>query len=153
MHVARLATDEGFVCFDLSTVPADLHHRTVRHCLADAMEHEPCGFLSHAKRTGDLAGANAILRSGNEPHSGKPFFQTERRILKDGSNLGGELALRVAALALPFLLVLQLSHVLAPTGGAEHALRPAMVNHVPDAVIGIGKIENGLLQSLRCFHG
>ncbi len=78
---------------------------------------------------------------------------SKRRVLKDCSDLCSELAHRVAALALPLRLSFQPSHILAATGWAEHALGPAMVNHVADAVVGIGKVDDCFLKSLGRFHG
>src|SRR5713101_6350801 len=46
VHEASSTADEGFICFDWSAVPTHRNSRTVLHRQTDAMQHEPCGFLS-----------------------------------------------------------------------------------------------------------
>src|SRR5882762_9218608 len=153
VHIPSLATDEGFVHFDASaTLAAQLHHGAVLHCLADAVKHEPCRLLSDAQGAGNLAGANAVLRSGDNPDSGKPLIQTERGILEDRSHLRGELALGMAALALPFLLGCKVGNILASACGALDAFGPTVNNHVLKAVIRIREVNDSVLQCLWPFH-
>jgi hypothetical protein len=54
--------------------------------------------------------ANAILATSQHPESREPLLQRDRRILKDGSDLNGELA--TARTALPTLLSLEVVWVL-----------------------------------------
>ena len=152
MHVPSLAADESLVSLDFAAIAADLHHGAVRHRLADAVKHEPCGFLGDAKGPGEFAGANAILCGSDEPHGGKPSLKAQRRILKDGPDLGGELPLRMGALALPSILVRQIGYILAATGRAFHALGPAMRRHVGQAIRRICEVNDGLLECLWGFH-
>ena len=94
------------------------------------MKHEPSGLLSDAKPTVDFPRRYAILAVRNEPHAGKPLVQTERRIFKNCSGLDGELALRVAATALPALLVCQEPNLRATARRTGNAVRPTLRRHV-----------------------
>jgi len=116
------------------------------------MKHEPCGLLSDAEGTGQLAGANAVLCSANDPDSGKPLFQSERGILEDGSNLSGELPFGVGALALPLLLTRQPSNISAATSGASDPIGPAVSDHIADAIVGISEVNHGFLEGTWRFH-
>jgi hypothetical protein len=152
MHVAGFAADVSLIGFHFSAIAAHLHQRAVGHSLANPMHHEPCGFLSDAERTGNLARGNAILGSGDQPHCRKPFFKAQRRVFKDGPDFGRKLPFGVCALALPFPLSRQPSNVFPPAGRANHALGPAMGDHVLDAVVLIGEVDNGFLECLWAFH-
>ena len=152
VHVAGLATDESLIHFDRATVSAQLRKGTILHSLADSVKHEPGGLLSDTQRPGNLTRANAILRGSDEPHGREPSFESKGRILKYGSHLRGELALCMAGLALPFLLVRQIGHILAATGRAFDAIGPAMRGHVSEAVVSVCEVNDGLLESLWRFH-
>ena len=153
VHVAGLTSDESLIRFHFAaTAVAHLHHGAALHSQPDAVKHEPCGFLGHAKRPGKLARANAILSGGDNPNRWKPLFETKRGILKYGSDLSGELTLGVNTLALPFLLHLQERRIGTSAGRADNAVRPAMGNHVGDAVIGVCEVDDGFLKSARAAH-
>jgi len=152
VHVASLPTDEGFIGFNSAAVAAQLQKRTALHSLADSVEHEPCSLLSDTQRAGTLAGANAVLCSADEPDSREPLFQAERRVFEDGSHLGCELPLRVAALALPFLLRRQIGHILAATARALNAVWPAMRRHVSQTILSVCEVNDGILECLRFSH-
>lgn len=153
MHVARLASDEGFVHFDsAATGDTNLQHRAILHGLADTMEHEPCRFLSDAQSAGKFTGTNTVFCGANDPDGRKPFLQSKRRILKDGSDLRGELAFRMCALALPFLLVGKPRHISPSASGASDAIGPSVRDHIGNTVVGVCEEDYGLLKSLRRFH-
>jgi hypothetical protein len=116
------------------------------------MEHEPCSLLSDSKGPCNLTRANTILSGGNDPDSGEPSLKPEWGVFKDGSYLGGKLPLYMGALALPFLLVRQIVNILAATGRALHALRPAMLNHVGKAIVRVCEVNDSFLECLRGFH-
>jgi hypothetical protein len=63
------------------------------------VEHEPGGLLGDVKRPAQLVARDTVLAIGDQPDSGKPLVEADRRILKDGPDLDRELLL--AALALP----------------------------------------------------
>ncbi len=117
------------------------------------MKQEPCGFLGDAEGARNLARTDAVLGADNDPDSGKPLVPAKCGILKDGSNLRSELPLCVCALALPFFLGGEIAHISASASGTYKTVRPAVGNDVAKAVIGIGKINNGLLKGERRFHG
>lgn len=153
VHVAGLATDEGFVNLNTVAVGAThLHDGAGLHSLADTMKHKPRSFLGDAQRPGKLTGANAILRAGNQPDRGEPLFKADRRVFHNGSHLWSELAFRVGALALKSLHIRQPRHVGAATSGASDSIRPAVSNHVAKTVIDFRKIDDGFLKSVRRFH-
>jgi hypothetical protein len=116
------------------------------------VKHEPCGFLSHIQGAGISHAADAVLRSNDQPHCRKPLFKAKRRILEDGSHLGRKLAFRMGALALPLPLTGKPSNILPPASGANNAIRPAMGDHVGNAVIGIGEVNDGFLKCLWRSH-
>jgi hypothetical protein len=152
VHVAGFAADKALVGFDLAPATAQFHHGAVLHCLTNPVEHKPCGLLGDTQGPGDLTRTDTILSSSNEPDGGKPLLKRQRRILEYGSDLSGKLPPGMRALALPFSLSLQESHVSAATSGADNSIRPTMRNHVGKAVIGIRKVDDGLLKSARRFH-
>lgn len=153
VHVPRLTADEGLVRFHFTAaVSAQLHHGTILEGQPDTVHHEPCRLLSDAQRAGDLARTDAVLGAGDDPDGGQPLFQPEWGVLKDGSHLGGELPLGVGTLALPFPLVCQPSDIIASAGRAGNPVRPAMRHHVGNAVVRIGEVDDGFLQSARAVH-
>ena len=154
VHVAGLATDEGLVHFDFTGQLAAML-ALLRE--SDAMQHEPCGLLGHAEGFRNFATADAVLAVEDHPHCGKPFVQTERRILEDGSNLYGKLPSGMAVAALPAQLVPQKADFRTATARAGNAVFPlwAAGDEVVQAVLLIREIEDCLLQSLRfvcVFH-
>ena len=154
VHIAGLTADESLVGFHFAiTITAQLHKGAGLHGIADAVEHEPCGLLSDAQSAGHFAGTNSVLCAGDDPDGGQPFLKTDGRILHYGSDLSGELPLGMGTLALPFLLVRQPSYIVPATGGADdHAIEPAVSDHVCKAVIGVGKVNDGIAKGLRGFH-
>lgn len=153
MHVSGLTSDEGFIDFNASaTIATQLHRGAVLHGLSDAVEHEPCRFLSDAEGAGNFARANATLSSGDDPNGGKPFIQTQRGILEDRPYLRRKLPLGVTALALPFFLGYKVGNILASAGWALNTFRPAMRHYVRKAVIRIREVNDSFLKGLRLFH-
>jgi hypothetical protein len=107
------------------------------------MQHEPCRLLGHADGVSDLVRANAVLAVGERPDRDQPLFESDWRVLEDGSDLRRELAFGVNALALPLGLVFEEHNVIPATGRAlHHAIRPALRNHVSDAVLWVSEVLN-----------
>lgn len=105
--------------------------------------------MSDTNRPGDLIRTDTVAAVRNHPNDHEPFFQGDRRILKDGPNLRGELAFRMNGLALPFALVVKENNVVAPTSGADHdAIRPAKQGHVGKSVVRVGIEHDRILQGL-----
>ena len=153
VHVASLAADEGLIRFNLRpTLAAQLHQGTALHCETDAVEHEPCRLLSDAQSPSEFTGANAVLGGSNDPHSGKPLFKSEWRVLKDGAYLDAELLSGVLVLALPKTPSSNELHFLASAGGAGNPIRPALSRKGSKAVIGVCEVDDGFLKGGGGFH-
>src|SRR5260370_409729 len=153
VHVAGRTADECFVYFYFATVAAEFHQRTVLHRKPDAMQHEPCRFLSHTNGASDFVRTDSVLAVGNHPNRDKPFVETDWRILKNGSDFHAELPMMVDALALPLALILKEHNIIAPASWAGHdAGRPAKPNHEVQIVVGIGEVDDGLLKGVWLFH-
>jgi hypothetical protein len=58
----------------------------------------------------------------------------------------------MGALALPFALTSEPSNILPTAGWTNSAVLPAMGDHVGNAVIGIGEVNDGVLKGLWGFH-
>ena len=126
----------------------------VLHSQPDSVQHEPCGFLCHAKGAVQFPRRNAVLVVDDHPDSGEPLLKRNRRVLKDRSDLGRELALRVNALALPAALVGEELGVCPTTSGTGHdSIRESQRDHVREAIIGVCEVLDCLLQGLWfwCF--
>lgn len=145
MHVAGLAADKGFINFDLA---AQLPCRTVLQSQTTAMHHEPCGLLGDAKCTGDLIGTNSILAVNQHPDCGKPFVQSNCRVLKDSPDFDRELAVMVHALALPLSLVRKEWNIGSPANRTDNAVRPAPSGKIIQTIVRLSEIQNCLLQGL-----
>jgi hypothetical protein len=149
VHEASGTANESFVYFHFATVSAKFEERTDLHCQSDAMQHEPCGLLSDAKSAANLVGANTVLAIGDHPNSNKPLVQANRRILKDCPDLDRKLPFGMDALALPLALIFEEHGILALASGAHHdAIRPAYLDHELEAVLRVGEVQDGLLESL-----
>jgi len=138
VHVPRLPADESLVNFHFT---GQFTTRLALECKPDTVQHEPRGFLGHAKRTVKLPRGNAILRISDQPNRRKPLIQTKRRILEDGPSLESELALRVMSGALPLPLIRQESHAGISAGRAGDTVRPAPRHHVGEAIVGVGEVD------------
>lgn len=149
MHVAGLAADHGFVCFDLTARSADLAaRRLVLHCVANPMEHEPRCLLGDSKIAGDLATTHSVLATRKQPDDWKPLVETERTVFQNGSSLDAELSLRVSRLALPIPARSNEGSVRPSASWASyHTIRPATASKETQAVVSIAKVLNRLDKS------
>jgi hypothetical protein len=147
VHVASLAADESFVYFDFAAVAAELHGRTGLQGQPDTLKHEPRGFLSDSQRTVNLPRANAVFAVGEHPHCREPLVEADRRVLENGTHLHGELAFRMAGLALPHPARGNEAHVCGATGRAHDAITPAPCYEIGEAVVRVREIFNRLLES------
>src|SRR5712692_1095579 len=154
VHIERLPADIGFVHFNAIATSTNLEQGLVFHGNTNAMQHEPCGLLSYADGATNFVAAHAVLAIAEHPHNGQPFFQRDRRILKNGSNLGAELPMRMDTLALPLALILEEHRVfaLAMNVWASDTIRPQFRHHVFKASVGVGVVEDGLLKGAWLLH-
>ena len=145
VHVLGLAADVGLIDFDF---PVHDREVIVAHGLADAVEHEPCGLLGHAERTGQLVGRDAVLGVAEHPDGGQPLGQLDRGALEDGTNLDRELVTAEAALPpLPGLHEIMLGD--APALGARLLpLGPTHVGDELDSLVFVSEEADGLEESL-----
>ena len=95
VHVLVLAANESLIHFDWGR----RHRRSSgseSSCIAspNAMQHEPCRFLSDPDGRCDLIAANPILAVHHHPDDGKPLIEADWRILHDGANLEREFLFR-----------------------------------------------------------
>ena len=149
VHVPCRTADQSFVYFDFASAPAEFHDGAILHRKPDAMEHEPRGLLSNAKSAAHFIRTDSILAVRNHPNGDEPLVQRKCRILKDSPDLDGELPMMVDGFTLPLALILEEYDILALTGGAGNdAIGPAESNHEIEAVVGIGEVDNRLLESL-----
>src|SRR5438552_1844835 len=67
LHIPGPAADVCFIHFDFTATTAHfLYEGSGLHRLANAVQHEPPGFLSHAKITGKLITADSVLAIHND---------------------------------------------------------------------------------------
>lgn len=117
------------------------------------MKHKPCRLLGNAHIAGDLVRANTVLAVCEHPRSGEPLVQRDRAILKNRTDLNGELAFRVMAPALPSAPIRVEADLLRSATGTGHAVRPTADSEVIDAVVGIREVDDRFLKALRLvFH-
>ena len=115
------------------------------------MQHEPCGLLSDLERPMNLPRRDAVLAVGNQPHSGQPFAERNRAVLKDRADFDGELAFGMTGLALPHAALCHIRHVRSSTSRARHSIRPSALYEVSDAIVEIAEIDDCGLECLG-FH-
>jgi hypothetical protein len=81
-----------------------------------------------------------------------PLIQTDRAVLHDGSDFHRKLSLGVASLHIPRDAWIDEGDVFGPASWALHdAIGPAKFDHFTEANIGIGEVDDGLLQCLGCL--
>jgi hypothetical protein len=148
MHVASEAADKGFVGFDRAATAHFLKGAAL-HREADAVQHEPRGLLTDVQVACDFARANAVLAVADQPDSGQPLRQGQRRILEYRANLHAKLTPLMFPAALPATLIRKVVNLIRSASRTAHdAVRPAARNHVSDATIFVGKVADCIGQVL-----
>lgn len=110
------------------------------HGKPDSMEHEPCGFLGHAKGAGNFIGTDSVLAVGNQPHGREPDLKGDRRILENCSHAQGKLGALMLALALPHAGLLQIGNIIGiALRAANHAIQASSFDHKPAAIVVIAE--------------
>src|ERR1017187_5169004 len=146
VHVARFAADKSFVRFYFAIEFAAMF---ILHCQTDAMQHEPCRFLSDLDVSRDFIATDAVLAVSDHPSNREPLIETNRRIFKDGPDLDRELTARVMASALPCAAVCVVADLSGTATWADDAIRPTAGNKVLNAIIGIREVDDRFLKALR----
>ena len=94
---------------------------------------------------------DSILAVHKHPKRSHPFIESERRILKDGPDFERELLL--ASVAEPQAPRLDERVLFRPaTRTGDLAIGPAQHLGILERPLWIAKVNNRLLQCLRCFH-
>src|SRR6202023_3133276 len=123
------------------------------HREPDAVKHEPCSFLSNAKRAVKLPRANAVLVVDDHPDGRQPFVQAKRRVLEYRSGLQAELWAVVLAVALPHARLFEIDHVVGISARtAYNAVRPAKFHHECATVLEVLEVDNRFSQCASQFH-
>jgi hypothetical protein len=146
VHVSGFTADESFIDFNGRTGATKLGERAALQCEAKPMQHEPSGLLSNSDSLADFVAGDSVLAVNQHPQSGKPLIQTKRGIFKDGAKFYGELL--VALFALPAFLSLEVVVLFVSASRALRAIGPADRGYGVDADLLVGKVPNGLLESL-----
>ena len=148
VHESSSTTDEGFIYLHLLSMSADFGERIILHRKTNPVQHEPCGLLSDAKSTRYFVGTDPVLTVRNHPHCGKPLVERQSRVLKDGADLHAELFLSVLLFAFPHPTSGDKANVITATSGAFNAIGPTALDHEVEAVVGVGEVDDGLLEGL-----
>ena len=123
---------------------------------ADAMQHEPRGFLRNAERATNFVTADSVLCVRDEPDAREPLIQAEGRVFKNSSDFNRELALWVSRTALPAKLILEKADFGPAASWTHNPARPlwATGNEIAQTVFRDSKIEDCFLKCLRVlFNG
>src|SRR5258708_6690999 len=148
MHVFHLATDKGFIGLNFTAFAADLRGippLLFLHYFADALEHEPCSRLGDSQGASKFVRTDTVLGVRQKPKRRHPLIKADGGIFHDRLNLDRELPL--AGIAKPELAGLDervLRGIAARTSNLP--VRPAQFLGKLKSAVGIGKVDNGLLQ-------
>jgi hypothetical protein len=146
VHETSASADVGFVSLNLS---AHLVEAAALHGEPDAVQEEPRRLLRHANRPRQFAGANTVLRAGEQPDGRQPLIEADRRVFHDGADLHGELLLRVLIFAAPDAARFDEVNVHAATGRAgDGVILPAELDGGSQADIRVSEIPDSFLE---CF--
>jgi len=153
MHEAGGTANESLIHFDFAPASAEFQNRAVLHRKTDAMKHEPRGLLSYTESAGNFVGTDSVLAVRDQPHSDQPLTEGQGRILKDGADFDGELALRMFVFTFPHTASRDEANIIPATSGAFDAIGPTPFDHEREAVVRIGEMHDGLLECSWLFHG
>jgi hypothetical protein len=152
VHESRRATNKRLIYFDFFTLAAKLNRILFVKGKPNAVHHVPSRLLRDSQRAAYFVGTDSVLGVHDEPNANHPFIHAERRILKDGSYLDGELLL--AALAEPDAARRDKRVLSGITTWTRHlAIRPAQLYGIVERLLWIAEERYGLLQGLRHFEG
>ena len=125
--VLGLAADIGFIGFHngVRTAKGAIGFINL-HGLADAVAHEPSGFVGDAEHTFDLLRAHALLGRAKQVIAEQPFVKGNLRAFEHGANGDGVLLAAIVALdqARAVLLALKAGCSERTAMGTERTFRP-----------------------------
>ena len=114
---------------------------------ANPVHHEPCRLLRDTQSAAHFVGTDTVLGVDDEPDGNHPLVHAQSGILKDGSNLDGELLL--AALAEPDAPRRDERVLRRIAAWARNlAIRPAKLYRVIERALCVREERNRFLQSL-----
>jgi len=142
VHVAGLASDESFVGLNS---PGHFVDCAVMLRVANAMEHEPCSLLGHAKRAGDLVRRYAVLAIREHPHRTEPLVETDGGIFKYRPDFNRELF--AATEARPHQTGLEKRQLLTLASRALWTIGPLSFGNSFEARQWVGKVPYGIQQT------
>jgi hypothetical protein len=147
VHESGRTSNEGFVHFDFAIGTTEFYKILVVHGEANAVHHVPCGLLSDTESTGNLVRTDSVLAVRQHPHGNHPLVHAERGVLKDSSNLDGELLF--ASLAVPDAPRRDKRMLRSFTARAcDLAIRPAQHYRIVERLSRVAKEGYCLLQGL-----
>lgn len=111
------------------------------------MEHKPGSLLRDFDITGQLIRRNAVLTIRQHPHGREPLGQRDWAVFHDRADLHAELLAGMFRLAFPAPLLGKVMDLVAPTGRAGHAVRPAHLDEVSNTPILVTEIRHGFLEA------
>ena len=151
VHVPRFSADEGFVHFDFA---AQFVESGFLHGKADAMQHEPRGFLGHLQSPMNLVGTDAVFATNEQPCSAEPLFESNRGILEDSAGFEREGGPMVAGIAFPYALFGEPRYRFgAALRTLYDTIRPAQFHHELSAVLEVREPDYRVSQGVWAFHG
>ncbi len=148
MHEASGTTDESLVHFHFISMSAQFGSGIVLHRKPDSVKHEPRGLLSDAQSACHFVRADSVFAVRNHPNANEPLIEGQSGILKDSSNLHAELLLSVFLFAFPHAPSGDKTNISTATSWAGNAIGPAPRNHELQAVVGVGEVNDSLLEGL-----
>jgi len=117
-------------------------------CEPETRQHEPRGLLGYTERAREFVAADAVLAVGEQPQSGQPLFQTDGRVLEDGSYLQRELRFGMFGVALVAPNARQIGDVIGVASRTTNdALGPADRLNGLAAILVIREKQDGLSES------
>src|SRR5690349_9110831 len=117
------------------------------------MIQKPRSFLRDADSAVNFVRTDAVFAVHYLPHGGKPFVQTNRGILHDGSGFQCELRSLVLGPAMPAVVLFEEENVYTPATRAGDPVRPAPRYEILAAVDGIREVDDRFLKCGRLsFH-
>jgi len=119
------------------------------------VKQKPRGFLGDTKRACDFATADSVLGVLEHPNCRKPLFETDGRVLHDGSDLDGKLPPWMASAALPTQLIFEEAYAGTPATRADHTFLPfgTAGHEVVKTVLLIREVNDGFLEGLGFVSG
>lgn len=150
VHIAGLTADERLIDFDFAS---ERVKTPVLHGKADAVQHEPRGFLGDAKPAMQFVGTDTVFCPNDHPSGGKPLLKADRGLFEDCASLEAERRAGMLRVALPYASLFQVGDVIgAATRAFDNAIRPAQFDHELSAMLEVREPDYRVPESVWRFH-